>query len=95
MIARVAHFDRQPDRFTEGHAYKYVLDAIGSAEGFVAAYHLAGATGSLSISIWADEAAMRAGEAAVGGARERLQIVGSPPDRVETYTVANSRLSAQ
>jgi len=90
VIARVAHFEGQPDRFTTGHAYRYVLDAIGAADGFIAAYHLAGPTGSLSISIWADEAAMRAGEAAVGEARERLQIVGSPPDRVETYTVAKS-----
>ena len=92
MIARTAHFEGQPDRFSAGHAYRYVLDAIGSADGFVAAYHLAGPTGSMSISIWTDEAAMRAGEATVGEARERLQIVGSPPDRVETYAVANSRL---
>ena len=82
MIARVAHCEGQPDRFTAGHAYGYVLDAIGDVEGFVAAFHLSGSDGSLSISIWEDDTAMRAGEAAVGEAREQLQIAGSPPDRV-------------
>lgn len=92
MIARVAHFDGQPDRFATGHGYGYALDAIATVTGFVAGYHLAGPEGSMSISIWEDETAMRAGEAAVGQARERLQLAGSPPDRVETYRIANSRV---
>ena len=91
MIARVAHFEGQTDRFTKGHAYRYVLDAVGQVDGFVTGYHLAGPNGSLSITIWEDEEAMRAGEAAVGAARTQLQISGSPPDRVETYEVANAR----
>lgn len=92
MIARVAHFAAEPDRFSTRHKYAYVLDAIASVDGFVAGYHLTGPDGSLSISIWQDEAAMRSGEAAVGRERERLQVAGSPPDRVDTYRVENSRL---
>lgn len=93
MIARVAHFEGQSDRFTTGHAYRYTLEAVSAIDGFVAGYHLSGMAGSLSITIWEDEAAMRLGEAAVGEARERLQLPGSPPDRVETYEVANSRVN--
>ena len=91
MIARIAHFDGQPDRFTTGHAYTYTLEAVGSVDGFVAGYHLSAPSGSLSITLWTDEAAMRAGEAAVGDARERLQLAGSPPNRVEVFSVVNSR----
>lgn len=91
MIARVAHFDGQPDRFTTGHAYSYTLDTVTAISGFVAGYHLAGPSGSMSITLWEDEAAMRAGEAAIGQTRERLHLAGSPPDRVDTYDVANSR----
>lgn len=90
MIARVAHFDGQPDRWTTGHAYRYTLDAASTVNGYVAGYHLAGPDGSLSITIWDDEAAMRAGEAAVGAARERLGLAGSPPDRVDVYNVARA-----
>ena len=91
MIARVARFRGQPDRFTSGHAFRYVLEACQAVPGFVTGYHLAGGEDSLSVTVWLTEEAMQAGEAAVAEARRRLQLPGSPPDFVETFRVVNER----
>lgn len=90
MICRVAAFEGEPERFTAGHAYRYVLDAISPIEGFRGAYHLVGESEALSVSFWDDEDAMRRGEAAVATARQRLDLEGSPPTRVTTYRVASA-----
>ena len=94
MICRVAVFEGQPERFTSGHAYRYVLEAVSSVRGFCGAYHLAGEREALSVTYWDDEDAMRAGEAAVAAARERLRVEGSPPTRVTTYRVASAAVPA-
>lgn len=90
MICRLAVFEGQPERFTSGHAYRYVFEAIKSVEGFRGGYHLAGEAEALSVTYWVDDAAMRAGDAAVGAATQRLGLKGSPPTRVTTYRVATA-----
>ena len=92
MIARVARFQGQPDRFTSVHRYRYVLDALAEVPGCRAVYHLTGADDSLSISLWDDESSRQAGEAAVGEARMRLGIEAAPPTHVETFEVASDRM---
>lgn len=88
MIARIARFPGQPDRFTTGHAYRYVIDTLRDTEGCVAAFHLAGPDGSLSISVWDDERSMRDGEARLAAVRDGLGVTSSPPPEVAVYEVA-------
>jgi hypothetical protein len=77
MLARVAEFDGQPDRFTTAHRYGYVLEAIARIPGFRGGLHLADPTGdrSISISLWEDETSMNAGQSAVETARNALGLV--------------------
>ena len=84
MVIRLATFEGQPDRFAEGHGYRYVLEAIKDVNGFVSAYHVrdAATDRALSISVWESEEAANAGEAAVNDARLRLAIEGSPPTSI-------------
>lgn len=88
MIARVARFPGQPDRFTDGHAYRYVIESLRDTPGCIAAYHLASVDEAVSISIWADEEAMRAGEENLAHVRDSLGIVSSPPPDVGLYAIA-------
>lgn len=91
MVARVARFAEQPDRFTTGQ-YRWVLDTIKSCDGFVAAYHLVDdkTRDSVSISIFESEQAARAAEEEVGAARERLQKKASPPDDVQLWRIVDA-----
>ncbi len=91
VIARVARFEGQPDRFTTGHAYRYVFETLESVPGFVAGYHLAGEGDSLSVTLWLTEEALRAGEAALSAEMVRLNVQGAPPDSVELFHVVNER----
>jgi len=88
MIARVARFPGQPERFTSGHAFRYVIDTLRSTPGCVACYHLANGEESVSISIWIDAESMAVGEAALAEVRDRLGISSSPPTDVALYEVA-------
>jgi hypothetical protein len=60
MVARIARFRQQPERFTKG-GYRWVLDAIRESDGFVDAYHVVDpSTGdSISISIFDREDSAR------------------------------------
>lgn len=91
MIARVARFGSQPDRFTTGD-YQWVLDTIESCSGFVAAYHMVDErTGdSISMSVFDTERAALAAEQQVGIAREKLRRAASPPDEVGFWRVVDS-----
>lgn len=89
MLARIAVFDNEPDRFTTGHKYAYVIEVLRNASGCRGAFHLAGETEAMSISFWEDEASMAAGTEAIAAERERLDLPGSPPAHVTTYTIAN------
>lgn len=91
MVARVARFKGQPDRFVSGK-YRWVLDAIRSVDGFEAAYHLVDgdAGDSVSISIFANRESAVEAERAVNAARERLGLDASPPDAVQTWRVVDS-----
>lgn len=88
MITRIARFPGQPDRFTEGHAYRYVIDTLRDTEGCVSAFHLAGPDESVSISVWVDEPSMRAGEERLAAVRDGMAIASSPPPDVVVYEVA-------
>ncbi len=90
MITRIATFPGQPDRFTTGHAYRYVIETLRDTPGCVAAYHLAGTDAAVSISVWDDEEVMREGEARLADVRDSLGIPTSPPPEVAVYTVAAS-----
>jgi hypothetical protein len=90
MIVRIATFPGQPDRFTTGHAYRYVIETLRDTPGCVAAYHLAGADNAVSVSIWDDEQVMAEGEARLAEVRDSLDIPSSPPPEVARYTVAAS-----
>ena len=91
MVARVARFAEQPDRFTIGEC-RWVLDTIKSCEGFVAAYHLVDdkARDSRSISIFESEDAARSAEEQVGATRERLKKKASPPDEVHLWRIIDA-----
>lgn len=91
MIARVARFAGQPDRFTTGE-YRWVLETVDSCDGFVAAYHLVDEkTGeSISFSLFETEEAASAAEQQVGRARERLGRNPSPPDEVHMWRVVDA-----
>ena len=88
MIARVARFEAQPDRFTRGE-YRWVLDTIKGCEGFVNAFHLVDdRTGdSISISMFEREDAATRAEKQVGAAREQLEKQTSPPDELHVWRV--------
>ena len=88
MIARIARFPGQPDRFTTDHAYRYVIDTLRDTDGCIAAFHLAGEEEAVSISVWTDESAMRAGETRLAAVRDQLGITSSPPPEVAVYEVA-------
>jgi hypothetical protein len=90
MVARVARFTAQPERFTGG-AYSWVLEAIKAADGFEAAYHFVDEQSgdSVSISLFASLEAARSAEREVGAARERLGHDSSPPSRVETWRLVD------
>jgi hypothetical protein len=90
MVARVARFKQQPERFTSGD-YRWVLDVISRADGFEAAYHLIDEENgdSISISIFKNEDAARTAEEQVGHARQRLGVTASPPDAVEMWRVVD------
>lgn len=90
MIARIAVFEGQPDRFTSDHGYRYVIDVLREAQGCKGAFHVAGTTDSISVSLWDDEESMEIGERAIAAERERLNLRGSPPSQVGTYRVVNS-----
>lgn len=90
MIARVARFPGQPDRFIAGHAYRYVIDTLRDTEGCVAAFHLASPDESVSISVWVDERALEAGEAHLASVRDTLGVESNPPVEVALYRVAAS-----
>jgi hypothetical protein len=83
MVARIAVFPIQPDRFDETR-YRWVIETIREAHGFVAAYHVVDrANGdSISISIFDSAEDARAAEAKVGKARLERGAVASPPDEV-------------
>lgn len=90
MVARVARFEQQPERFTRGD-YRWVLDAIRTVEGFETAYHLVDEKSgdSISVSVFKSEDAAVAAEEQVGLARQRLGVKASPPDTVETWRVVD------
>lgn len=93
MVVRVARFIRQSERFAKGE-YQWVLEAIRTVDGFVAAYHVVDdASGdSISISVFASEEAARSAERAVGVARERLGRDASPPDEVQIWRVLDAMM---
>jgi hypothetical protein len=90
MITRIATFPGEPDRFTTGHAYRYVIETLRETPGCVAAYHLAGPDTAISISIWESEDALRLGDARLVEVRDSLGVQGSPPRDVATYEVVAS-----
>lgn len=90
MIARIAVFEGQPDRFTSDHGYRYVIEVLGKAQGCQGAFHCAGTTDSVSVSFWDDEESLHVGERALGAEQERLNLQGSPPSQVGIYRVVNS-----
>lgn len=90
LIARVARFAGQPDRFTTGE-YRWVLETVSECDGFVAAYHLVDEAGdSISFSIFESETAARTAEERVGLARERLGRKASPPDEIGLWRIVDS-----
>lgn len=94
MVVRVARFIRESERFATGE-YRWVLEAIRTVDGFVAAYHVLDdeSGDSISISVFASEEAAKSAERAVGVARERLGRDASPPDEVHLWRVLDSVVS--
>lgn len=90
MIARLAVFEGQPDRFTSDHGYRYVIEVLGKAQGCKGAFHCAGTSDSISVSFWDDEESLHVGERALVAEQERLNLQGSPPSQVGIYRVVNS-----
>lgn len=90
MIARVARFTGQPERFTSGE-YRWVLETIRQAEGFELAYHLVDEESgeSISISVFDSETAAKSAEEQVGAARQRLGKEASAPDSVHVWRVVD------
>jgi hypothetical protein len=90
VIARVARFTSQPQRFTSGE-YRWVLETIREVAGFRAAFHFVDESSgdSISVSVFETEDAARSAEQAVGAAREKLGKEASPPDEVRTWRVVD------
>jgi hypothetical protein len=92
MISRVARFPGQPERFTTGHGYRYVIETLRETPGCIACYHLTNDDESVSISIWEDTEAMTAGEVALAAVRDRLGVESRPPTDVVVFDVAAATL---
>ena len=88
MVARVARFAGQPNRFTTGE-YKWVLETIRGCDGFVTAFHLVDeqAGESISFSVFENQEAATRAEQQVRIAREHLGRPASSPDEVHLWQI--------
>jgi heme-degrading monooxygenase HmoA len=88
MIIRLGHFG--PVDLSDR---TWVPDALTDCPGFRGWYHVVDdATGDeLSLTMWDDEAAAAAGEAAVAAAGRAVEFSGPGPVRVQRLRVASSR----
>jgi heme-degrading monooxygenase HmoA len=94
VVARIALFPGQPDRFSE-ERYRWVIDTIRKAPGFVAAYHVVDQkTGdAFSFSVWESMEDVQAAEDGVGEVRRALRVEPAPPDDVRYCDVIDATMA--